>query len=213
MNRKIATAALMALLAFCCLPAGIGASQSDTGARHKQAEKPAAKGLVKFAEVAPHLYRGGQPTVEGLATLKKMGIGVVVDMRSGDRKSEKAAVEKLGMQYYKISWHCPFPSDEPFARFLKIIRENPDEKVFVHCRLGDDRTGMAVAAYRMSEQGWSADEAMDEMREFGFSGVHHLICPGLASYEKSFPARLKTEKAFKELHANSDASGRQHSVH
>jgi protein tyrosine/serine phosphatase len=213
MNRKTSTTALTALLAFWCMSVGIGASRSATGAKHKQAEKQDANGLVKFAEVTPHLYRGGQPTAEGLVTLKKMGIAVVVDMRSGDRKSEKAAVEKLGMQYYKISWHCPFPSDEPFARLFKVIRENPDKKVFVHCRLGDDRTGMAVAAYRMSEQDWSADEAMDEMKEFGFRGAHHLTCPGLASYEKSFPDRLKTGKAFTGLNANSEASGREHSVH
>jgi len=58
---------------------------------------------------------------------------------------------------------------------------------------------MAVAAYRMAEQGWSADEAMKEMKEFGFSRSHHLICPSLAGYEKSFPERWKTSEAFKEL--------------
>ncbi len=69
----------------------------------------------------------------------------------------------------------------------------------MHCRLGDDRSGMAVAAYRMAEEGWSADEAMKEMRAFGFTGIHHAICPGLAHYEKSFPERLKTSLAFRKL--------------
>jgi len=37
------------------------------------------------------------------------------------------------------------------------------EKVFVHCRFGDDRTGVFVAAYRMAFDGWPAQQAMEEM--------------------------------------------------
>jgi len=154
--------------------------------------------VPNFGKVTPNLFRGALPSTEGLEALKKLGIGVVVDLR-GRSQSEEAAAAKLGMQYIAIPSHCPFPKDEPFAKFLRVIRENPDKKVFVHCRLGDDRTGMAVAAYRMAEEGWTADEAMKEMKTFGFSAVHHAMCPGLADYEESFPQRLKTSTAFKEL--------------
>ena len=156
-------------------------------------------GLPNFGEVTPNLFRGGQPGVDGLESLKKMGVSIVVDMRSGPNNNEKRAVDKLGMRYVSIPWHCPFPTDEAFARFLKVVEDNPDKKVFVHCRLGDDRTGMAVAAYRMAEQGWSADQALDEMEKFGFDWRHHLICPTLQSYEKSFPDRLKKNEVFRDL--------------
>jgi tyrosine-protein phosphatase SIW14 len=163
-------------------------------------------GISDFAEVSPQLYRGAQPGRAGIESLQKMGIGIVVDMRGGRNKSEKAAVQKAGMQYVSISWHCPFPSDKPFAKFLELIEENPDKKIFVHCRLGNDRTGMAVAAYRMAEQGWSADDAMNEMQTFGFSAVHHVICPGLAGYEKSFPHRLQTGNSFRDLRAHGESA-------
>jgi protein-tyrosine phosphatase len=110
------------------------------------------------------------------------------------------------MQYIAIPSHCPFPSDAPFAKFLRVIRENPDKKVFVHCRLGDDRTGMAVAAYRMANESWSPDEAMKEMKAFGFTSLHHVICPGMASYEQNFPDRLKTSQAFRELETGQQPS-------
>ncbi len=58
---------------------------------------------------------------------------------------------------------------------------------------------MAVAAYRMADEGWSADEAMNEMRAFGFTPAHHEICPGLVHYERTFPQRFKTSHAFKDL--------------
>lgn len=78
-----------------------------------------------------------------------------------------------------------------------LLRKNPDKKVFVHCRLGDDRTAMMIASYRMSQQGWSAEKAKSEMEKFGFSFAHRdLICPGLSSYEEKFPQHFYTSPAF-----------------
>jgi hypothetical protein len=155
-------------------------------------------GVPQFMEVTPHLYRGGQPTEDGFRSLARMGIDIVVDIR-GSRKRERDLVTKLGMRYVAMPWHCPFPKDKVFARFLLFLRRNPTKKVFLHCRLGDDRTGMMIAAYRMAEQGWTAQQAWREMKTLGFARWHHLICPGLAHYEKEFPERYRTKQAFQEL--------------
>jgi tyrosine-protein phosphatase SIW14 len=141
-------------------------------------ERPVSKhllleGVPNFGEATPMLYRGGQPKPEAFKRLARMGIDIVVD--AGRSEKEERLVKKLGMRYVSIVWHCPFPKDEPLARFLKLIRDNPNKKIFVHCRLGDDRTGMMIAAYRMSRQGWTAERAMKEMHAFGFTGPHHVI--------------------------------------
>ena len=159
-------------------------------------------GLPNFGEVTPDLYRGGQPGADGLKALKKMGVSIVIDMRGSPSAQEQRAVEELGMEYVSIPWHCPFPSDSTFAKFLKVIEQNPGKKIFVHCRLGNDRTGMAIASYRMAEQGWSADEAMKEMKLFGYRGIHRVICPTLPHYEKEFTKHLETNPLFQELHAS-----------
>jgi len=172
---------------------------SQASPLHSIATRLKAKGIPNFGQVSANLYRGAQPSAEGLEELKKLGVAVVVDLRGTASAREQSALNQLGMQYVSIPSHCQFPSDGPWAQFLKVMRQNQGKKVFVHCRLGDDRTGMAVAAYRISEQHWSADEAMQEMREFGFSGVHHALCPGLADYEKDFPRRLQQDQAFKAL--------------
>lgn len=173
------------------------AENQSTHAARVHGEKRKVKGIGNFGQVTPMLSRGGQPTAKGFKELKKMGVDIIVDTRSNrsNHDTESKQVNKLGMKYVPLSWHCPFPHDEVFAKFLKLIRDNPDKKVFVHCRLGDDRTGMMIAAYRMAE-GWSADDAMLEMEAFGFTRVHHLICPRLANYERSFPKRLKNDAAF-----------------
>jgi protein tyrosine phosphatase (PTP) superfamily phosphohydrolase (DUF442 family) len=158
-----------------------------------------APGLPNFGEVTPNLFRGAQPERDGYRTLQGMGINIVVDMRGN--RSEQSVVEKLGMQYVPITWNAHSPSDEIIARFLSVVEENSDKKIFVHCHAGVDRTGMAIASYRMAREGWSPDEAMKEMQIFGFSGFHYLRFPALVRFEKEFPEHLKTSSVFQELHA------------
>jgi tyrosine-protein phosphatase SIW14 len=166
-------------------------------AQHTRGQHLKAKGIPNFGQVTPTLYRGGQPSAEGFEKLAHMGINIVVD--TGRSKRDETLIKNLGMVYVSLPWYCPFPKDEVFARFIKITRENAGKKIFVHCRLGKDRTGMMIAAYRMGEQGWTAKEAMREMHEFGFRGLHHLMCPGLARYEKNFPGRLQNNPMFENL--------------
>jgi len=191
-----------ALFAFWSLAGFVQAqAQCPEPSTHGQpafATSQRLKGIPDFVEVTPHFYRGGQPSRTGFETLREMGVHLVVDLR-GNRESERKEVTRLGMEYVAIPWHCPFPHDVTFARFLKLMRANAKRKVFVHCRLGDDRVGMMVAAYRMAEQGWSSEHAMEEMKASGFTKAHHLLCPGLASYEKHFPEHYRTNPAFASL--------------
>jgi protein tyrosine phosphatase (PTP) superfamily phosphohydrolase (DUF442 family) len=175
-----------------------------SGTKHAFAQKLSLEGVPVFAQVTPTLYRGAQLTEEGFRNLAEMGIKIVVDQRGS--RSEWERVTKLGMQYVAIPWHCPFPDDTAFARFLTLLRGNPDTKVFVHCLSGEDRTGMQIAAYRMAEQGWSAQEAKQEMEAFGFSRTHRWRCPSLSSYEERFPQRFRESFAFKDLRAPESSS-------
>lgn len=185
-------------------------SQASNSADHLPraiGQKRQINGLPNFGEVTPTLFRGAQPSPDGFKALAKMGVNIVVDARGDRTDTEGKEVGQLGMQYVAIPWRCPFPNDDIFMKFLKLLQDNPNKKVFVHCRLGDDRTGMMVAAYRMAEQGWTADEAMYEMQQFGFSTVHHyLLCPRLASYEKAFPDHLKTNPALQGLHSSTQGT-------
>lgn len=188
-----------ALLAIPCS----GTDQATTNTSDRSGHSPARRitevGLPNFGQVTPILYRGGQPNRLGYEKLAKMGVDIVVDLRLTKKGEESRAVKKLGMQYVSIPWHCYLPRDAQFARFLMILRENPKKRVFVHCRYGDDRTGMMIAAYRMTVEGWNPEEARKEMEKFGF---HRLICPALGHYEKSFPERVKKNSGFKALRSD-----------
>jgi hypothetical protein len=172
---------------------------------HSMGRHLPGKGIRNFGEVTPTLYRGGQPSRAGLQTLAKMGVDIVVNTSGRQDDQEGKDVNSLGMKYIVIRWHCPFPKDETFARFLKVVHDNAGKKIFVHCRLGDDRTGMMIAAYRMAIEDWSAGDAMKEMQAFGFARSHHFICPALPSYEKHFPEHLKNNPAFDGLRSKRGA--------
>lgn len=184
---------------------------SDSNAVHPSYRRAiAAPGVPELVEITPTLYRGGQPTDEGLRTLAAMGISIVIDEREF-HWTERRKVTRLGMRYVAIRWFCLFPSDKVFANFLDVIRENPHKKIYVHCRLGDDRVGSMIAAYRMAFEHWSAEQAMSEMKVHGFNSFHRCcICPRLAGYVRSFPGRYKTDPVFHapvNLSGNSENSG------
>lgn len=197
-SRYSRSLAVSAIFASLCATAQGPLLSNPSAADRSPAHRLTLKGVANAAQVTPRLYRGAQPNAQGFETLANMGVNIVVDLR-GSREDERERVNKLGMQYVSIPWHCPFPHDDVFARFLSLLRQNPTQKVFVHCRLGDDRAGMTIAAYRMAEQGWTAKEAMQEMEAYGFSSSHHIICPGLSSYEASFPRRFQTDPVFSSL--------------
>jgi len=187
------------LAAFIGLgPSSCLGQRSVTAPTHAPAPHRKLAGVPNFGEVTPYLYRGAAPTRKGFEELARMGINIVIDAR-GDNKHRRELITKLGMQYVALPWHCPFPRDKTFAEFLRLIRDNRGKKIFVFCRLGADRTGMMIAAYRMAEQGWSAKQARAEMNAYGFNFGHHFLCPGLAAYESRFPEEFKTSPAFKDL--------------
>jgi protein tyrosine/serine phosphatase len=146
-------------------------------------------GLPNFGIVSGQLYRGAQPDDRGFAELARLGISVVVNLRhERDRIAhERRVTENLGLHYVSIPWRGhDDPKAEQVAQFLRLVRDNPGRKVFVHCERGAERTGVMVACYRISRAQWSADRALAEMEAFGFrSRFAHL-----ARFVREFPTLL-----------------------
>jgi tyrosine-protein phosphatase SIW14 len=193
----------LALLIFCAIPQTRAqeASQPITPSVISSAygEKLKIRGVPNPGKINEGLYRGAQPNEQGLEELKKLGITTIVDLRAEDRgKSEweRQQAEKLGMKFV----HIPIagfaaPTNEEVVQFLSLVRD-PQQKIFVHCLLGEDRTGVFVATYRMSVQKWPVTQAMREMYSFGFNGFWH---PAMKAFVRDFPARLTSAPALASL--------------
>jgi protein-tyrosine phosphatase len=72
-----------------------------------------------------------------------------------------------------------------------LLRDDPNGKVFVHCRVGADRTGVMVALYRLTFSHWSMAQTLAEMRAFHY---HHIWLPHLQRYVESFPATMASDR-------------------
>jgi tyrosine-protein phosphatase SIW14 len=192
-------AMMLALLFVACTSQNYRAQQNAAPTANPRSvltfgEKLKIRGIPNAGKVSDRLYRGAQPRELGYQQLKNLGVGIVVDLRNtGPKAPERGTVEALGMQYVSIATSAFLgPRDYEVATFLKLIRDNPQQKIFVHCYFGDDRTGVMVAAYRMAEEHWTADQAYNEMCFFHF----HTYLVLMGHYVKSFPANFAVNPAF-----------------
>lgn len=150
-------------------------------------------GVPNFGKVTARLYRGGQPSKDGFDELKKLGVQIVVNLRDDNSETEGSVVTAAGLEYVAIPWNCHHPANSLAAQFLQVLKENREKKTFVHCHEGVDRTGLMIAVYRMAEQGWTPEQARDEMKDFGFNFIHRSWCHALLDYEEDFPQKLAAD--------------------
>lgn len=129
-----------------------------------------SKDLPNFHQVNENFYRGGQPTIEGIKQLAKLGIKTVINFRDPDGKvrREKEISESLGMKFFNPHLSNWFKSkDSDILKILEIIQTPDNQPVFIHCKRGADRTGTVVALYRMIYENWTAKEANKEAKLLG----------------------------------------------
>ena len=75
------------------------------------------------------------------------------------------------MKFYRIPMTTSDrPSDQAVAEFLKLVTNPANLPVYVHCQGGRHRTGVMTAVYRMTQDGWTADQAYAEMKQYKFEG-------------------------------------------
>jgi protein tyrosine/serine phosphatase len=53
--------------------------------------------------------------------------------------------------------------------FLSLVNDPANGPVYVHCKGGKHRTGALTAAYRITHDKWTADEAFEEMKRYDFN--------------------------------------------
>jgi tyrosine-protein phosphatase SIW14 len=156
--------------------------------------------------VDQHVYRGAQPSNDGLEFLTKLGVKTVIDLRERDERSraEETLVTAAGMKYVNIpmSGLRP-PTEAETSKILAILEDGTTGPVFVHCKRGADRTGAVIAAYRIDHDGWDNGRALKEAMDRGMSFFQWPR----QSYIRDFhPRKIEAEASPAELKAPSHAT-------
>jgi tyrosine-protein phosphatase SIW14 len=160
-------------------------------ARLPAASIPDVPGVPNFHQVDEHVYRGAQPRNQGFTGLAKLGIKTVIDLRG--ETSEETAVERAGMHYVRLPWSgYRAPDESQIHTVLSVLNNSSDWPVFVHCKRGADRTGTAIACYRIEHDHWTNQQALTEAKTFGMSSMEvamqHFILRFAAPAEVLAPA-------------------------
>lgn len=129
--------------------------------------------------ITPSLYRSAQLSKDDVPQLQKLGIRKVISFRAFHSDSEILAGSGITMQRIPINtWNI---RDEDMVSALKALREVEQHgPVLIHCQHGADRTGLVSALYRVVYQGWTKEQALDELQHGGYG--FHAIWQNITRY-------------------------------
>jgi protein-tyrosine phosphatase len=121
-------------------------------------------------------------------------VKTIIDLTSDGDANEPSLVGGQGMTFFRIpmTTHTT-PTAAQVAQFLKIVNDPASQPVYVHCQGGRHRTGIMTAIYRMTTDGWNADKAFAEMKQFKF-GVDFLH-QEFKDFVYAYPAQLAHTKS------------------
>jgi len=159
------TALVATILVF--MAAGASASDPVFVRPVSWAQPVAMEGAPNLHKISNNLYRSAQPTAEGMKNLKRAGVKTIVNLRAFHSDRDEIGNTGLGYEHiYMKTWH---PEHEDVVRFLKIVTDQSRTPVLVHCQHGADRTGTMSAIYRVAVEGWTKEQAIEEMTKGGFN--------------------------------------------
>ena len=125
--------------------------------------------IENFGKVNDNYYRGSQPDAAQFADLKKLGIKTVIDLRKDSVAEAADWARAAGLKYINIPLTTKQAATaEQIEYFLKLVNDQSNWPVFVHCKGGRHRTGEMTAIYRITKDGWTANQAYDEMKKYDF---------------------------------------------
>lgn len=132
-----------------------------------------------FFRVSPTLYRSGQLGRADVAALVPLGIKTVVGLRAFH--SDDTWLRESGIQIRRIKIYTWRISDDDVVAALQAIRAAEQQgPVLLHCWHGADRTGLVAAMYRVLFQGWSKQQALDELLHGGYG--YHALWKNIPTY-------------------------------
>lgn len=125
-------------------------------------------GDLNLYRMAPGLYRSALPQVADWPELASLGIATVINLY---QRSDSDWLSDPRVRQVHLPLHTDRIDDADVIAVLRSIRQAQQRgPVLIHCKHGQNRTGLIAAMYRIIYQGWSKPQALAEMHEGGFGG-------------------------------------------
>lgn len=169
MNTFIVRLVLTALLCVPCASAwsAVQTTSAIAGGERARWATP-LDAAFNLYRMQPDLYRSALPSPDRQGELQRLKIATVINFY---QRSDAEWLSDPRIRQVHQPLHADRVDDADVLLALRTIRQaQAAGPVLIHCKHGQNRTGMIAAMYRIVYQGWSRQQAIDEMREGGFGG-------------------------------------------
>ena len=187
MNRLLTfLAAIMVISA-----SAIAADQKEDRVRLDKIEQSLKSDVPRLLCLDSSFATGGQPTEQAFAKVAASSFRSVLSLRGPgegiDLTNERALVEKTGLRYFNISVVSSAPRAEQADEFIQLVKEKSNHPMLINCSTAN-RVGAFMMIYRVLEQGWSEEKALDEALKIGLRGDE------LKKFAKEYVANRKAKE-------------------
>lgn len=149
-----------------------------------------------FRKFSQQIYAGGAPSAEDLRYMRDiLGVRTVLSLDHNIASKIAPFLESLGMEQISIPIDPGSNSINASIRQLQQRVVNilsSKQPIYVHCLHGSDRTGLALAMYRILRDNTPYKQAIAEARKYGF-GLG--ISPQIQKLWQSFLATLDVDNS------------------
>jgi len=123
-------------------------------------------------QMSPTLYRSALPDRGAVPLLEKLKVATVINFLP---ESDSSWLTTPGIDQVQLPYRTNHVDDADVLKALRTIQAAEAKgPVLMHCKHGSDRTGLMAAMYRVVVQGWSKEDALNEMTQGGFGDSTHF---------------------------------------
>jgi protein tyrosine/serine phosphatase len=123
-------------------------------------------------QMSPTLYRSALPDRGAVQLLEKLKVATVINFLP---ESDASWLSTPGITQVQLPYRTNHVDDADVLAALRAIQAaESNGPVLMHCKHGSDRTGLMAAMYRVVVQGWSKEDALNEMTQGGFGDSTHF---------------------------------------
>jgi len=123
-------------------------------------------------QMSPTLYRSALPDKGAVPLLQQLKVATVINFLP---ESDASWLSAPGINQVQLPYRTNHVDDADVLKALRAIQSAEAQgPVLMHCKHGSDRTGLMSAMYRVVIQGWSKEEALNEMTQGGYGDSSHF---------------------------------------
>lgn len=188
MNRSVVVLAAILVISVSV----IAADHKEDRARLDRIEQTLKSDVPRVLCLDDSFATGGQPTEQAFAKIAASGFRSVLSLRGPgegiDLNKERALVEITGLRYFNIPVVSSAPRAEQADEFIRLVKEKSNHPMLINCSTAN-RVGAFMMIYRVLEQNWSEEKALNEALKIGLRGDE------LKKFAQSYIAQHKAKQS------------------